>query len=401
MSATMHRQLWFRKWWRSTKRQQSKPNTTSYYYATPEYLRAVVIEEEAYPIARACEKVNCLLMRPTGFRMYCDNMIHAIFPPREKWKAHTHGLLMRWTSIIGGHHYDFIHIDGVHDLWAYMMSHWGKPIPSLVAKRVNVPQLDEEAGQSLRKRTTVQTTNDGELLNVEAECGCDGSRHAALAASIRRLFYLGRLADRAAEFLRGCLSYRHAKGGHRPWLAKGRNEGIHFDHLYKVEVYKGVKYVLVLKDDITHYCEQMAYDVPTSQVCVHALMDWTKRLNMRVWASGQELFHVRLLAPSRTPVVPEYGDVLGGLTVELLPGSGELGKGVLSQADQGSYRNFLHLVRDTVGRKRMPWLENGQLSASTCLHGLEDGSHQHHDSALVVVILVRHRRSTPGTRRGP
>ncbi|ETV86426.1 hypothetical protein H257_01623 [Aphanomyces astaci] len=55
-----------------------------------------VIEKEAYPIARACEKLNYMLMRPTGFKMYCDhkNLIH-VFAPGEEWKAHTRGKLMR------------------------------------------------------------------------------------------------------------------------------------------------------------------------------------------------------------------------------------------------------------------------------------------------------------------
>ncbi|GMF33909.1 unnamed protein product [Phytophthora fragariaefolia] len=44
-----------------------------------------VIEKEAYPIVTACDKLSYLLMRPKGFRMYCDhrNLIH-IFAPALK-----------------------------------------------------------------------------------------------------------------------------------------------------------------------------------------------------------------------------------------------------------------------------------------------------------------------------
>ncbi|KAF0771627.1 hypothetical protein AaE_002421 [Aphanomyces astaci] len=161
-----------------------------------------------------------------------------------------------------------------------------------------------------------RTTNDGKLLErgvrlwipsaaddliqrimVVAHCGSMVNRgHSALVASIKRLFYVDHLAERASEFLRGCLLCPHVKGGrvvHRPyapprWHAKEGNEGIHFDYLYMGEAYSGAKYVLVLKDDLTHYCELVACDGPTSQVCVDALVDWTKRFGMpRVWVSDQ------------------------------------------------------------------------------------------------------------------
>ncbi|ETV79725.1 hypothetical protein H257_06962 [Aphanomyces astaci] len=308
-----------------------------------------VIEKEAYPIARACEKLNYMLMRPTGFKMYCDhnNLIH-VFAPGEEWKAHTRGKLMRWAAIIGGYRYEIIHIDGIHNLWADMMSRWGQPTPSLATKRVKIrrghgwskkvktkvpppeqPKLrpldkdfvwpcvvdichaQDQHGNDKPKRATVvdglcqvderlwipSAANDLiQRIMVAAHCGSAGHRgHAALVATIRRQFYVDHLADRASEFLRGCLLCPRVKGGrvvHQPYAprrhAKERNEGIHFDYLYMGEAFSGAKYVLVLKDDLTHYCELIACDGPTSQVCVDALVDWTKRFGMpRVWVSDQ------------------------------------------------------------------------------------------------------------------
>ncbi|KAF0720748.1 hypothetical protein AaE_010283, partial [Aphanomyces astaci] len=282
--------------------------------------------------------------------MYCDhkNLIH-VFAPGEEWKAHTRGKLMRWAAIIGGYRYEIIHIDGIHYLWADMMSRWGQPTPSLATKRVKIRRghgwskkvkarkvpptaqpklrpLDEDFvwpcvvdirhaqdqhGATKPKQATVvdglwqvderlwipSAANDLiQRIMVVAHCGSAGHRgHAALVATIRRLFYVDHLADRASEFLRGCLLCPHVKGGrvvHRPyaprWHAKELNEGIHFDYLYMGEAFSGAKYVLVLKDDLTHYCELIACDGPTSQVCVDALVDWTKRFGMpRVWVSDQ------------------------------------------------------------------------------------------------------------------
>ncbi|KAF0774464.1 hypothetical protein AaE_001836 [Aphanomyces astaci] len=287
------------------------------------------IEKEAYPIARACEKLNYILMRRTGFKLCCDhkNLIH-VFDPGEEWKAHTRGKLMRWAAIIGRYRYEIIHIDGIHNLWADMMSRWGQPTPSLATKRVKIrrghgwskkvkarkvpppaqPKLrpldkdfvwpcvvdirhaQDQHGATKPKRATVvaglwqvderlwipSVANDLiQRIMVVAHCGSAGHRgHAALVATIRRLFYVDHLADRASEFLRGCLLCPHVKGGrvvHRPyaprWHAKERNEGIHFDYLYMGEAFSGAKYVLVLKDDLTHYSELIACEPNEPSMC--------------------------------------------------------------------------------------------------------------------------------------
>ncbi|KAJ0408589.1 hypothetical protein P43SY_008936 [Pythium insidiosum] len=48
-----------------------------------------VIEKEAYPIVTACDKLSYLLMRPKGFKMFCDhrNLIH-VFAPASEMKKH-------------------------------------------------------------------------------------------------------------------------------------------------------------------------------------------------------------------------------------------------------------------------------------------------------------------------
>ena len=57
-----------------------------------------VIEKEAFPIVTACNKLTYLLLRPKGFRMYCDhrNLIH-VFAPAQEVKKHVRGKLLRWA----------------------------------------------------------------------------------------------------------------------------------------------------------------------------------------------------------------------------------------------------------------------------------------------------------------
>lgn len=64
-------------------------------------LNWTVVEKEAFPIAAACDKLDYLLLRPQGFRLYCDhrNLIH-IFAPDQNVKKHVRGKLLRWSPLI-------------------------------------------------------------------------------------------------------------------------------------------------------------------------------------------------------------------------------------------------------------------------------------------------------------
>ncbi|POM64666.1 Hypothetical protein PHPALM_19771 [Phytophthora palmivora] len=48
-------------------------NSSTNYFFTGSALNWSVIENKCYPIVRACEKLEYLLLRPQGFRMYCDH----------------------------------------------------------------------------------------------------------------------------------------------------------------------------------------------------------------------------------------------------------------------------------------------------------------------------------------
>ncbi|KAE9061084.1 hypothetical protein PF005_g26338 [Phytophthora fragariae] len=51
-----------------------------------------VIEKEAFAIVVACDKLSHLLLRPAGFRLFCDhrNLIH-VFAPDATMKKHIRG----------------------------------------------------------------------------------------------------------------------------------------------------------------------------------------------------------------------------------------------------------------------------------------------------------------------
>ncbi|KAJ0400435.1 hypothetical protein ATCC90586_006519 [Pythium insidiosum] len=312
-----------------------------------------VIEKEAYPIISACDKLSYLLLRPSGFKLYCDhrNLIHVFAPGREV-KKHVRGKLLRWAMKLIEYRYSIEHIDGVHNVWADMISRWaGNHIAAPTSvKRV---MLRAVRTQGKRKRASPQPTiraplrpfSDGEFvwptvaeikaaqqqhdqekpkqteldpnglltirgciwvpesdrglvqrLLVVAHCGAQGHRgREALLTTIKLRFFVRGLRPMVDDFLASCLLCQHVKGGKvviRPWAetfrSKERNGALHWDYLTLGESYGGYKYLLVLKDDATHYCELVPCAVPSSAVTAEAILDWHSRFGApSLWISDQ------------------------------------------------------------------------------------------------------------------
>ncbi|KAF1330768.1 hypothetical protein FI667_g4937, partial [Globisporangium splendens] len=90
------------------------------------HLNWTVLEKEMFPIAHACDKLEYLLLRAQGFKIYCDhrNIVH-LFVPGKELKKHVRGKLLRWSTKLLGYRYQIEHIDGIHNLWADLISRWG------------------------------------------------------------------------------------------------------------------------------------------------------------------------------------------------------------------------------------------------------------------------------------
>eukprot|EP00644_Phytophthora_capsici_P019272 jgi/Phyca11/132445/e_gw1.167.10.1 len=69
-------------------------------------------------------------------------------------------------------------------------------------------------------------------------------------------------------------------------MATKRNECLHVDYLFLGDSYGDARYVLVLKDELSHYTELVACDSPTSLVASRAILDWHKRFGLpETWIS--------------------------------------------------------------------------------------------------------------------
>jgi hypothetical protein len=133
-------------------------------------------------------------------------------------------------------------------------------------------------------------------IMVVAHCGAQGHRgRAATIESIRRYFFLDHLEACVQLLLSACLLCHHVKGGKiipRPWAATHRcherNGALHWDFVALGDSFAGDKYLLVLKDEATHFCELLPCVSPTSMVAVEAILAWHSRYGIPpLWISDQ------------------------------------------------------------------------------------------------------------------
>ncbi|KAF0746464.1 hypothetical protein AaE_008116 [Aphanomyces astaci] len=132
-------------------------------------------------------------------------------------------------------------------------------------------------------------------LVIIAHCGSMGHRgHQCIASHIRQLFTISHLDEKLAAFLRSCLLCPHIRGAKIIQRPHGREYVVSNTAQPRTalrlsimgETWQGSKYVLVLKDDLTHFVRLIACDSPTSQVAVDAIMDWSAMFGVpNVWIS--------------------------------------------------------------------------------------------------------------------
>ncbi|KAE8908713.1 hypothetical protein PF001_g4709 [Phytophthora fragariae] len=340
-----------------------------------------VIEKESYPIVLACTELEYLLQRAQGFRIFCDhsNLIQ-VFCPSKEVKQHVRGKLQRWTMKLIGYSYDIEHINGTDNHWADMVSRWlcRQEEPAFVRVKAVRTRSSRGSGSSLRplqdeefawpsvdevlrvqQRHVSKLTATHEQINgiiyvegklwipkqerdllarilVVAHCGIQAHRgEQVMIAHLQDKYAIERLQSHVKNFVSKCLLCKHLKGGkliQRPWSEPRsvpmRNEVLHMDYLSMDDSYGPTKYVLVLKDELMHFCELIPLipcDSPTSSVAAAAMLDWYKRFGMpAMWMSDQGThFKNELMAELRQRLkgvhtfVPVYTPWVNG-TVERL-----------------------------------------------------------------------------------
>ena len=306
-----------------------------------------VIEKEAFPIAHACEHLEHLLLRPQGFHLYCDhrNIVH-LFAPGKELKKHVRGKLLRWSTKLGDYRYVLEHIAGPNNVWADLISRWGgkgagntshavkrltnrkhprsdpqeqqqqpmPPRPLDVQDFVWPTLADIQTAQKQHSAPTEAIDNGDGILRIQdklwipddkdlvqrlmivAHCGSNGHRGVHVMQNhLKKLFWIDHLQQRAKNFCQQCLLCLHVKGGDvipRPWSttfkSNQRNHALHWDFISMGKSFGTCKYLLVLKDEATHFTELVPCDEPTAEVAASAMLDWHSRFGSpQIWISDQ------------------------------------------------------------------------------------------------------------------
>ena len=116
-------------------------------------------------------------------------------------------------------------------------------------------------------------------------CGIQGHRGVhVMVKLLDRHFSMTNTRFAVLRFVNKCLC-KHVKGGattQRDWTVDrpvaNRNDCLHMNYLFLGESYGDASYVLVLKDELTHYCEMVAAD--------KAIVKWPWR---RYWTGTSDL----------------------------------------------------------------------------------------------------------------
>uniref|UniRef100_H3H7U3 Reverse transcriptase n=1 Tax=Phytophthora ramorum TaxID=164328 RepID=H3H7U3_PHYRM len=106
----------------------------------------------------------------------------------------------------------------------------------------------------------------------------------AMVLALKARFYITKVEDKVAKFVRQCLLYKHVKGSRlipRPYgpllTPTERNEVVHWDFLSHGEGYGDSAYLLVVKNGLSHFCELFPCATPTAYVAAEALLMWAAR----------------------------------------------------------------------------------------------------------------------------
>jgi hypothetical protein len=306
--------------------------------------RWATIEKEAYAIVESTRRLEYLLLRPRGFRLYTDhrNLVY-IFNPRgvdSTMARYQADKLQRWALSLMAFRYVIEHVPGEQNAWGDLLSRWGagqlavedrhvaRVLQLAVVDRVSPLQeadfawpsedeirqaqqltldddeplpdgvtMNSDRGLAMRG-DAVWVPDNGDLqqrICVVAHAGAGAHRGSeTTTTAVCSCFWWPTLDTDVAAFCRACLHCMVTIGGKVPRLhgetlkATKPNEVLHFDFLTMVEADDGMKYVMVLKDGMSGYVELVACVRADSEQAYASLIDWFKRFGVvRQWVSDQ------------------------------------------------------------------------------------------------------------------
>jgi hypothetical protein len=281
-----------------------------------------IVEKEAFAVAESCKRLEYLLIRPGGFRLFTDhrNLVYMFNPlgynsNMAKYQAHK---LQRWALTMTTFPYVVECVAGEDNLWADLLSRWGNPEIETRTARMNKLALvsplraDSFVWPTADAITALQRdhpecvghatwcpdkkcflSKSGQIwipddaldmqmrICVVAHAGAAGHRRLdATMKSVSDMFDWTSLKADVKNFVTACLHCMVVDGESipRPWgealHATKPNELIHFDWLSLPGSDEGLKYILVIKDDMSGFVRLHPSTNATAAETAAAMMEW-------------------------------------------------------------------------------------------------------------------------------
>lgn len=296
-----------------------------------------IVEKEAFAVVETCKRLEYILLRPGGFRIFTDhrNLIYMFDPLSIDGNLQRYQMnkLQRWAMVMASFPYKIEHVDGVDNVWADMLSRWGAPQPVHAVARMRAivgPAMSplEEAAFHRPTRNTmaaVQQDCDNIPINLHAEAdgllvteegkvwipptavdlqqrlcvishaGRSGHRGETVTLkAIARLFIWDGIQEDVKQFVRKCLHCLRTDGTVQPRpfgetvTATRPNEVVHFEFLTMPRASDGSQYVFVVKDGFSGYVELTICPSCTSDQAYDALLGWFSRFGVvSTWVSDR------------------------------------------------------------------------------------------------------------------
>lgn len=294
-----------------------------------------IIEKEAFAIRESVERLDYLLTRPKGFRIYTDHRnLQYIFSHDSMLKKTTKQKLERWAMFLMGFRYTIEHIEGLQNTWADLLSRWAAP-PRPAVRQITLalhplatdadfpwPSIEgirdsqqahppTEDREDLYQQEGVYYRNsekhliwwipeeDVQLqtrLLITAHFGLRG--HRGISATLRHLqffCYWRRQSQSVTRFCTQCLHCLQSRGGRviprpfgRQMHADAPNKILHMDYLQLEKAHDGNQYVLVIKDDFSHLVHLVVTTSPDAATVAKALVAWFSEYRIvEQWVSDQ------------------------------------------------------------------------------------------------------------------
>ncbi|POM74202.1 Hypothetical protein PHPALM_8882 [Phytophthora palmivora] len=246
------------------------------------------IDKVAFPIILSCANLDYLLLRHSGFKVYCDNrsLIH-VFAPGQEVKKHIRGKLLRWAVKLMEFRYTIVHIEGTNNLWVDMITRSGGCPPAALTmtktasfKRVTRSQvwtarqpvlrpLDQE-GFTWTTLTEIAAAQTAHIASAPAAGYRDESGMIRIGGALRVPTVAKTLIQR-----RPVMAQCDAQGH--------RGENVVLSHMRCLFSIDGLT---KLVRRFLRSCLLLPCDTLTSEVTVEALLGWYSRFGVPlVWVS--------------------------------------------------------------------------------------------------------------------